>query len=495
MTAPETRERPARAPVADVEHWIDGDFQPAASGAWLENVEPASGGRLCRVAAGDHRDIGRAVQAAVRAYHSGWASTGAAERAEQLYAIARGIEARAEKLAELESLDTGKPIALARQLDIPRAARNFRFFAGAILHTQTASHPMAGALNYTLRQPLGVAGLISPWNLPLYLLTWKVAPALAAGNTCVAKPSELTPLTARAFGEIAGDAGLPPGVLNIVHGEGGAAGAALCGHPRVPLISFTGGTQTGKAVTEAAAPYFKKLSLELGGKNANIVFADCDFEEAVDVSVRSSFANQGQICLCGSRIFVEEPIYQRFVEALGQRAAALRVGDPADPTTEFGALVSAGHRDQVAAAIELAVAEGATIVCGGKCPSVLPERCAGGFFLEPTVLTGLDSSCRTMQEEIFGPVVTISPFTDVTSVVDQANATRYGLSATLWTSDLTRAHRVAAALDVGTVWVNTWLHRDLRVPFGGTKDSGVGREGGEESLAFFTEAKNVCIKL
>jgi aminomuconate-semialdehyde/2-hydroxymuconate-6-semialdehyde dehydrogenase len=352
-----------------------------------------------------------------------------------------------------------------------------------------------GALNYTLRQPLGVAGLISPWNLPLYLLTWKIAPAVAAGNCCVAKPSELTPLTANRLAELVRESGIPPGVINIVHGRGASAGRALTSHPDVPLVSFTGGTQTGADVMARAGPLFKKVSLELGGKNPNIVFADADLEEAVSTSVRSSFANQGEICLCGSRLFVERTIFQEFLDRFLEQTRRLRIGDPQDPATDVGALISEAHLRKVSGYIELAKQEGGEVLCGGKRPASLPESLRDGYFLEPTVVVGLDGSGRVMQEEIFGPVVTVTPFDSPEEAVRCANGTRYGLSASVWTRDLSKAHRVAAAIQSGTVWVNTWLLRDLRVPFGGMKDSGVGREGGFESLHFFTEAKNICIKL
>jgi aminomuconate-semialdehyde/2-hydroxymuconate-6-semialdehyde dehydrogenase len=349
-------------------------------------------------------------------------------------------------------------------------------------------------MNYTLRQPIGVAGLISPWNLPLYLLTWKIAPAIAAGNSCVAKPSELTPLTANRLAELAFESGVPAGVINIVHGYGQNAGAAITAHPEVPMISFTGGTATGETVARTAAPLFKKLSLELGGKNPNIIFADADFDEAVKTSIRSSFWNQGEICLCGSRIFVERSVYDRFVEQFVEQTEKLRIGDPTDDSTDIGALISEAHKKKVSGFFQIAKDEGGRILTGGRAPERVADHLRGGFFLEPTVIVDLDSGCRTMQEEIFGPVVTITPFDTAEEAVEKANSTRYGLSASLWTSDLSRAHQVAAALDAGTVWVNSWLMRDLRVPFGGMKESGVGREGGFESLGFFTEAKNVCIR-
>lgn len=470
-------------------NFIGGEFVPPASGAYIDDIAPATGEVIAQIPDSDRIDVDRAVAAAKKAFPA-WSRTPAAERSRLLLLVADLIEAKLDDLARCESLDNGKTVALARRLDIPRAVANFRFFATAILHQSTEAHVTDGtALNYTLRQPLGVAGLISPWNLPLYLLSWKIAPAIAAGNTCVAKPSELTPLTAHHLAELTLEAGIPPGVINIVHGYGAKAGEAIASHPDVPLISFTGGTATGAKVGAAAAPHFKKVSLELGGKNPNLIFADADLDEAVTTSIRSSFWNQGEICLCGSRIFVERSIHDHFVERFVGEVKKLRVGDPADESTDVGALISEQHLQKVTGYIELARKEGGTIVTGGR----RVER--PGFFVEPTVITGLGCDCRVLQEEIFGPVVTVTPFETEDDAIAFANSTRYGLSATLWTRDLQRAHRAAAALDSGTVWINCWLLRDLRVPFGGMKESGVGREGGFESLNFFTEAKNVCVKL
>jgi aminomuconate-semialdehyde/2-hydroxymuconate-6-semialdehyde dehydrogenase len=417
------------------------------------------------------------------------------ERSAILLRLADLIQQHTADLARTESQDTGKPVALARRMDIPRAAANFRFFATALLHHTSSTHQTdAEALNYTLRQPLGVVGCISPWNLPLYLFTWKIAPALAAGNTVVAKPSELAPATAFRLGELAVQAGMPAGVLNIVHGLGAMAGQAIVEHPDVKAISFTGGTATGARIAATAAPMFKKLSLELGGKNPALVFADCDYEHTLSTLVRASFTNQGQICLCSSRILVERSLYERFRNDFVERVRTLKVGDPNDEVNTLGALISAGHRDKVLGYIELAQQEGGTVLCGGK--AVKPTgRCASGYFLEPIVIEGLPQMCRTNQEEIFGPVVTLQPFDDEHEALQLANGVRYGLSATVWTTHLQRAHRVAAALEAGVVWVNCWLLRDLRTPFGGMKDSGVGREGGWEALNFFTEQKNVCVKL
>lgn len=476
-----------------IANYIDGRLTPPAGGGYFDDVEPATRGQLARVPDSDGADVDRAVDAACRAFPA-WAATPAAERSRLLLRVADLIDENLERLAEAESRDTGKPISLARALDIPRAAANFRFFATAILHEQSESHDTDGrALNFTLRRPRGVAGLISPWNLPLYLFTWKIAPALATGNTAVAKPSEVTPLSAFLLSELCIEAGLPAGVLNIVHGTGPKVGAAIVAHPRVPAISFTGGTKTGEAIARAAAPMFKKLSLELGGKNPAIVFKDADFERAVSQAVRYSFLNQGQICLCCPRIFVERPMYARFVEELVERTKALRVGDPLDAATEQGSLVSQAHREKVASYVALAREEGGEILCGGVAPEALPERCREGAFFLPTVVTGLASACRVQQEEIFGPVTVVTPFDTEAEALEMANSTPYGLAATVWTSDLGRAQRVSSGLLSGIVWVNCWLLRDLRTPFGGMKQSGVGREGGVEALRFFTEPKNVCV--
>ena len=479
--------------LVQIINFIDGQFVEPTSAKYLENIEPATGKPYSQVGDSDARDVELAVAAAEKAFCD-WSKRPAAERSRFLLRIADFIERDLEKFARAESIDTGKPVSLARSLDIPRAVANFRFFATAILHTESEAHITDNvAFNYTLRQPRGIAGLISPWNLPLYLLSWKIAPAIAVGNTAIAKPSELTPMTAYLLCEIVREAGLPGGVLNVVHGTGPNVGAAITAHPKISTISFTGGTATGKKVAEACAPLFKKVSLELGGKNPNIVFADADLEAAIAGSVRSSFANQGQICLCGSRVFVEKSIYTQFVERFIEKASRLKMGDPLNEKTEHGAIVNKAQLDKVKFYIDLAQKEGGKLALGGSAPEPPNDRCREGYFFPPTVITGLPVSCRTNREEIFGPVVTITPFDSEEEVINHANDVEYGLSSSVWTQSLSRAHRVAERINTGTVWVNCWLVRDLRVPFGGMKQSGVGREGGEEALRFFTESKNICI--
>jgi aminomuconate-semialdehyde/2-hydroxymuconate-6-semialdehyde dehydrogenase len=482
-----------RTESPQIQNFVDGQFVEPIGGKYLDNIEPATGKPYSQVADSDARDVECAVAAAETAFVD-WSKKSAAERSKFLLRIADLIERDLEKLARAESIDTGKPLSLARTLDIPRAASNFRFFATAILHTESEAHITDNvAFNYTLRQPRGIAGLISPWNLPLYLLSWKIAPAIAVGNTAIAKPSELTPMTAYMLCEIIREAGLPNGVLNVVHGTGPNVGLAITAHPKINTISFTGGTVTGRKVAEACAPLFKKVSLELGGKNPNIIFADADLEAAISGSVRSSFANQGQICLCGSRVFVEHSVYKDFVQRFIEMASQLRIGDPLDEKTDQGAIASKTQLDKIKFYVDLAQKEGGKVALGGRAPESINERCRDGYFFQPTVITGLPASCRTNREEIFGPVVTIAPFDNEEEVIAHANDCDYGLASSVWTQNLARAHRVAEQIHTGTVWVNCWLLRDLRVPFGGMKQSGVGREGGEEALHFFTEPKNVCI--
>jgi aminomuconate-semialdehyde/2-hydroxymuconate-6-semialdehyde dehydrogenase len=479
--------------MLDIANYIGGELVPPASRRYLDNWDPAAGEVYARIPDSDEADVGRAVDAAQRAFPT-WSALPSAERSRTLRRIGELIRQRLDDLARAESVDNGKPVSLARSLDIPRAAQNFEFFADAATQWATECHAEGAFLNYTLRSPLGVVGCVSPWNLPLYLLTWKVAPALAAGNCVVAKPSEITPMTAFLLSGICQEAGLPPGVLNLVHGLGAKAGSALSAHPKVSAISFTGSTRTGAEIARTAAPSFKKVSLEMGGKNPTVIFADCDFEEALATTVRSAFLNQGEICLCGSRVFIERPLYARFNAALVEKVAALRLGDPLQPTTDQGAVVSLPHLEKILGYIELAKKEGGKVLTGGKRATV-EGRCKNGWFVEPTLIEGLANDCRTNQDEIFGPVATLIPFDTESEVLAWANGSRYGLAGSLWTRDLSRAHRFAAALKSGIVWVNCWMVRDLRTPFGGMKESGVGREGGLDAFRFFTEPRNVCVKI
>ncbi|KAG0221392.1 aldehyde dehydrogenase-like protein 8 family, member A1 [Mortierella sp. GBAus27b] len=476
-----------------LDNFINNEHTKPALGTYFDTFEPARGLPHAKIPNSTKEDVERAYEAAAAAF-PGWSKTSRADRARMLYRIADLIDARKEEFAQAESKDQGKPVELARTVDIPRAAYNFRFFAGQILHSMEEAGELPGVgLSYTQRMPIGVAGLISPWNLPLYLLTWKIAPCIACGNTAVCKPSEFTSLTAHMLCSVLRDAGLPAGVVNMVFGTGMGAGQAIVEHPRIPLISFTGGTVTGAKIIANSARLFKKLSLELGGKNANIVFADCDFDLALRTSVRSSFSNQGEICLCGSRIYVERPIYDKFVNGLIEGAKALKFGDPTKKETNLGALVSKEHWEKVVSYIELGVKEGGKIECGGQKPAALDDEFKNGYFLEPTIISGLTPSCRTMREEIFGPVVTVYAFDTEEEVVKLANDSDYGLSCSLWTENGRRARRVAESIQAGTVWVNTWMARDLRMPFGGMKQSGLGREGGEHSLDFYSELKTICL--
>ncbi|MDZ4754094.1 MAG: aldehyde dehydrogenase [Phycisphaerae bacterium] len=474
-------------------HFINNQDVASAGGASLDVFEPATGEVYAQLPDGDQRDVARAADAAKAAFPA-WSQLPDSERSRLMMAIADRIEQRAEEFAEAESRDQGKPVALARTIEIPRAAANLRFFAGAILHERGEFYRTDDrAINYVLRQPRGVAGCISPWNLPLYLFTWKIAPALATGNTVVAKPSELTPWTAWMLGQVCRDVKLPPGVLNIVHGTGKNVGHEIVAHPDVSTISFTGGTATGASIASTAAPMFKKVSLEMGGKNATIICDDADFTKAMPTIVRSAFQNQGEICLCGSRIIVHRAVLKKFTEQFVATASSLITGDPKAANTDMGAIVSEQHLQKIESYVTLAKMEGGKVALGGNRAKGVGQRCRNGWFHEPTVIVGLSPSCHTATEEIFGPVVTIHGVDDHGEAVQVANCTKYGLACSVWGRDIERLHRMAAKIDAGVIWINTWMLRDLRTPFGGMKQSGVGREGGDEALRFFTEAKNVCV--
>jgi aminomuconate-semialdehyde/2-hydroxymuconate-6-semialdehyde dehydrogenase len=477
----------------NIKNYINGQFVNPLQDNWIDNYCPENGEIYGQLPNSSKDDVEVAYRAAKSAFPT-WSQTTLEARSRILIKISELLEANLQRFAEAESKDNGKPISLAKAVDIPRAASNFRFFGNAITQFSSESHESIGqnAINYTLRQPIGVVGCISPWNLPLYLFTWKIAPAIAAGNCVVAKPSEVTPMTAYLLGEICNEAGLPKGVLNIVHGLGTTTGQSIVEHQDIKAISFTGGTATGAHIARVAAPMFKKLSLELGGKNPNIIFADCDYDEMLETTVQSSFANQGQICLCGSRIFVEASIYEKFKTDFVEKVKQLKVGHPSDENTNIGALVSKQHLEKVMSYIEIAKEENGVILCGGN--KVIVKDYENGYYLEPTVIEVSTDECRINQEEIFGPVVTIMPFNTEDEILEMANKVKYGLSATLWTNNLKRSMRLSQQLQAGIVWINTWMMRDLRTPFGGVKASGVGREGGFEALRFFTETKNVCIK-
>ena len=476
-----------------IQNFINGKYVAPIGDSYIDNMEPATGKVYCLIPDSDERDVELAVEAAEKAFPI-WSKMTTEERSKILVKFSEGIERRMDEFVQAESRDNGKPVSLAAHVDIPRSVSNFHFFATAITHFSSESHYMEGeGINYTLRKPIGIVGCISPWNLPLYLFSWKIAPALAAGNCVVSKPSEITPYTAYLLGKIAQEAGIPGGVLNILHGLGHKVGDAIVKHKKIKAISFTGGSKTGEYLARTAAPMFKKLSLELGGKNPVIIFADCDFDDMLSTTIRSSFANQGQICLCGSRIFIERPIYEKFKTAFVEKVNRTVVSFPTDPNARMGALVSLPHLEKVLSYVELAKQEGGKVLTGGTRVHIeAPYN--EGYYMRPTVIEGLSYDCRTNQEEIFGPVVTITPFDTEEEVLMMANSTEYGLQTTLWTSDLKRAHRIADEAQSGIVWINSWMVRDLRTPFGGMKASGVGREGGLEALRFFTEPKNVFIK-
>ena len=476
-----------------IQNFINGKYVAPIGDSYIDNMEPATGKVYCLIPDSDERDVELAVEAAEKAFPI-WSKMTTEERSKILVKFSEGIERRMDEFVQAESRDNGKPVSLAAHVDIPRSVSNFHFFATAITHFSSESHYMEGeGINYTLRKPIGIVGCISPWNLPLYLFSWKIAPALAAGNCVVSKPSEITPYTAYLLGKIAQEAGIPAGVLNILHGLGHKVGDAIVKHKKIKAISFTGGSKTGEYLARTAAPMFKKLSLELGGKNPVIIFADCDFDDMLSTTIRSSFANQGQICLCGSRIFIERPIYEKFKTAFVEKVNRTVVSFPSDPNARMGAIVSLPHLEKVLSYVELAKQEGGKVLTGGTRVH-LEAPYNEGYYMRPTVIEGLSYDCRTNQEEIFGPVVTITPFDTEEEVLMMANSTEYGLQTTLWTSDLKRAHRIADEAQSGIVWINSWMVRDLRTPFGGMKASGAGREGGLEALRFFTEPKNVFIK-
>ena len=476
-----------------LENFIDGQFVAPLSEAFIDNFNPASGSVSGKIPNSNEKDIEAAVVAAKKAFQI-WSKTAAEKRFAILNRIAELIDENMNELALAETNDNGKPLWLSKEVDIPRASSNFRFFATAAMQFASESHSMDNnAVNYTLRQPIGIVGCISPWNLPLYLFTWKIAPALAAGNCVIVKPSEVTPVTAYLLAKISKEAGLPDGVLNIIHGDGPNCGEAIVKHPSIKAISFTGSTRAGAHIASVAAPMFKKLSLELGGKNPSIIFADCDWKKMLFNTIRSSFGNQGQICLCSSRILIESSVYEKFKAEFIPWSQKLNVGDPLLETSKQGAIVSKTHFEKVMGCIELAKQEGGKILSGGHVVKV-SGRCENGYFIQPTIIEGLGPDSRTNQEEIFGPVVTLQPFDTIEEALQLANATDYGLACTIWTQDISKANLVASKIESGIVWVNCWLHRDLRTPFGGVKNSGVGREGGWEAMRFFTEAKNVCVQ-
>lgn len=471
-------------------NYIKGKFNEPISSEWMDNFSPSTGEVIGSIPLSGDADVRSAIAAAKSALPQ-WSSLDPSDRALWLDKIADCLEEKFEEIAHLESMDTGKPISLARSVDARRSVSNFRFFSEMIRDREDEVFEMEDATNIVKLRAVGVGALITPWNLPLYLLSWKVAPAIGMGNTVVCKPSELTPLTADLLMRAIDEVGLPPGVVNLVHGNGNA-GSILTGDPDVDLVSFTGGTSTGAKVAQSASPQFKKLSLELGGKNASIVFSDCNLEETVKGVTRAAFLNQGQVCLCGSRILVEDAIYDQFMDMFVESVESMVIGDPMHEDTDLGALISKQHLEKVESYVSLALEEGGEIVTGGK--PCLPKELEGGNWMSPTVVTGLGTESRCSTEEVFGPFVTVHRFNSEGDAIKIANNTRYGLAGSIWTGDTERGKRVAESIHTGMIWVNTWLHRDLRVPFGGVKDSGVGREGGKWSMGFFSEPLNVCLK-
>ncbi len=477
-----------------IQNYINGELVAPAKGKYLDNYNPSTGKVYSQIPDSDEEDVKKAVEAAKKAFPA-WSKLPKEERSKWIMRLANLLEKRLEEFVLAETIDNGKPLSLSRSMDIPRAVSNLEFFATGMLHFASEAHSMEGsAINYTLRDPIGIVGCISPWNLPLYLFTWKIAPALAMGNCVVAKPSEITPMTAYMLSKLCAEIGFPKGVFNIVHGLGGKTGNAIVSHPEIKAISFTGGTKTGAAIASVAAPMFKKLSLELGGKNPVVIFNDCNWDKMMKTTLSSSFTNQGEICLCGSRILVEKNSYDKFKKEFVEKTQVLKVGNPLEESSKLGAIVSKQHYEKILSYIDLAKQEGGKILCGGKAIKMQGEQ-SEGWYIEPTVIEGLPYNCRTNMEEIFGPVVTIMPFETEEEAMKLANSTEYGLTSMLWTENLTRAHKLAEQLRSGIVWINCWLLRDLRTPFGGVKNSGVGREGGWEAMRFFTEPKNVCIKL
>ncbi len=475
-----------------IENFIDGEFNSSMTEEVLDDYNPATGEKIGEITSSDHRDVETAVKAAKNAYF-GWSSLSMDERINWLEKIADALEAKKEEIAKMESLDTGKPISLARRVDANRSITNFRFFSKFAKEQGSQTFEMDDAMNYVHRKPVGIVGLITPWNLPLYLLTWKIAPALVMGNTIVAKPSELTPLTANLFAKTLQEIDFPKGVFNIVHGLGPSAGQAILEHPDVKAISFTGGTETGRIVAKTAAPLFKKLSLELGGKNATVILNDADIKEAAKGAARAGFTNSGQVCLCGSRILIDESIADEFTKQLIKEIETMKVGNPQEEDTDIGSVISIQHLEKVESYIELALQEGGKILTGGNRPK-LDKVNSNGAFLLPTIISGLGIKSRTATEEIFGPVVTLHTFKDDEEAIEMTNSTEYGLAGSVWTNDLERGKEFSKQIDTGIMWVNTWLHRDLRTPFGGVKNSGIGREGGQWSLSFFSEMTNICVK-